>query len=165
MRMDDLQELYVHELRDLYSAENQLTKAMPKMVKKAKSPQLKAAFGEHLAQTRGHVTRLEGIFNRLGCKAERETCEAMKGLIAEGDELIGARGDPNTRDAGLIAAAQKVEHYEIAGYGTVRTWAQELGMDDVARTLQQTLDEEGEADKRLTRIAEGRVNVRAQTLA
>jgi ferritin-like metal-binding protein YciE len=164
-QFNNLNDLFINQLQDLYDAEKRLTDALPKMAQAATNPELKAAFADHLGQTEAHVTRLEHIFNQIRCEPKRETCEAMKGLIEEGEEMVKAKGDADTRDAGLIAAAQKVEHYEIAGYGTVRTFAQELGMQDIARTLQQTLDEEGETDKRLTRIAESRVNVKAQAYA
>ena len=159
---NNLNDLFINQLEDLYDAEKRLTDALPKMSQAAASPDLKRAFDEHLSQTQTHVARLEQVFNRLGCPPKRETCEAMKGLISEGEGIVNAKGDSDTRDAGLIAAAQKVEHYEIAGYGTVRTFAQELGMSDVAQLLQQTLQEEGDTDKRLTRIAESRVNIQAQ---
>jgi ferritin-like metal-binding protein YciE len=158
---NNLNDLFVQQLEDLYDAEKRLTEALPKMAEAACAPDLKSAFTEHLAQTRNHVARLEQVFNRIGQKPKRETCAAMKGLITEGEEMINARGDDSVRDAGLIAAAQRVEHYEMAGYGTVRNFAQRLGLQDVAKTLQQTLDEEGEADKKLTRIAESSVNSQA----
>lgn len=159
---NNLNDLFINQLEDLYDAEKRLTEALPKMSQAAASPDLKRAFDEHLSQTQTHVARLEQVFKRIGCPPKRETCEAMKGLISEGEGIVSAKGDPDTRDAGLIAAAQKVEHYEIAGYGTVRTFAQQLGMNDAAQLLQQTLEEEGETDKRLTRLAESRVNVQAQ---
>ena len=158
---NNLNDLFVHELKDLYDAEQRLTEALPQMAEAAHNPQLKNAFLNHLEQTKVHVDRLEQIFNRVGCDAERETCPAMKGLVQEGSHIISAKGDDATIDAGLIAAAQKVEHYEIASYGTVRNFAQQLGLDDVANTLQMTLDEEGEADKLLTQIAESSTNRQA----
>jgi ferritin-like metal-binding protein YciE len=161
MTLNSLNDLLVVQLQDLYDAEQRLTTALPKMANAATNKQLKSAFQDHLRETEQHVSRLEKVFGIMGLTAQRETCEAMKGLIAEGDEAINAGGDPNVRDAALIAAAQRVEHYEIAGYGTVRTLAQQLGQDEVARILQQTLDEEGAADKKLTQIAESRVNVGA----
>ena len=160
-----MQELFLEELADIYNAEQQLTKALPKMAKAASSPELKAGFAQHLTETENQLARLEGVCAAVGCKTGGKTCEAMKGLIEEGEGMIKASGDPDTRDAALIAAAQKVEHYEIASYGTVRTYAQELRMNDVAQILQQTLEEEGETDKRLTRIAESRINLRAQAHA
>jgi ferritin-like metal-binding protein YciE len=159
--LNNLHDLLIHQLEDLYDAENRLIDALPKMADAASAAPLKSAFLSHLAQTKRHAQRLETIFNRIGCEAKRETCEAMKGLVREGDDMIEADGDAAVRDAGLIAAAQRVEHYEIAGYGSVRTFAQQLGLSDVAQTLQQTLDEEGETDKLLTNLAESQVNVSA----
>jgi ferritin-like metal-binding protein YciE len=163
MKLKSLQALYIEELRDLYSAENQITKALPKMAAAATSPELKAAFEEHLEQTKGHVQRLETIFKALGKPPTGKTCAAMKGLVEEGSELIGEKdsADPSVLDAGLIAAAQRVEHYEMAGYGTVRTFAQTLGETEAAKLLQQTLDEEGETDKKLTALAESVINSQA----
>jgi len=155
---NNLNDLLMHELCDLYDAENRMTEALPKMAEAATSPELKNAFQSHLRETQQHVTRLEEVFEKLGTKAKRETCPAMKGLIAEGEQMIASTGDDKVRDAALISAAQRVEHYEMAGYGTVRTFAQQLGFSDIASILQRTLDEEGEADKKLTRIAEGSVN-------
>ena len=160
--INNLNDLFVHELEDLYDAEKRLTDALPKMAEAASNSDLKQAFQMHQAQTEQHVRRLEGIFQILGKTPERETCAAMKGLISEGSDAISAKGDPDVRDAALIAAAQRVEHYEIAGYGTLRTFANQLGLHDVANTLQQTLDEEGETDKKLTRIAESHINRQAQ---
>jgi ferritin-like metal-binding protein YciE len=147
-------ELLIDELRDLYDAETQLTKALPKMVKAASTEELRAAFEEHLEQTQEHVTRLERAFEMLDVPAKRKTCKAMAGLIAEGEERISDNAPPAIKDAGLIGAAQKVEHYEIASYGTARTFARVLELDEVADILQETLDEEGETDKRLTKLAE-----------
>ncbi len=161
-QLDNLKDLLVEQLEDLYDAENQLTKALPKMSQAASSPDLKNAFNTHLTETQGHVKRLEQVFQTLGEKKQAKTCKAMQGLIAEGDEVIKEKGAPEVKDAALIAAAQRVEHYEMAGYGSVRTFAQTLGLTDVANTLQQTLNEEGNADKKLTQIAEGRVNERAR---
>lgn len=158
---NNLQDLFVQQLEDLYDAEKRLTDALPKMAEAASSSQLKQAFTDHLAETRQHVARLEQVFQKMGMEPKRETCPAMKGLIKEGEEMISARGDDKVRDAGLIAAGQRVEHYEMAGYGTVRTFAQQLGMQDVASILQQTLDEEGQADKKLTSIAESSTNPQA----
>ena len=161
MKLDSLQKLYVEELRDLYSAENQLVKALPKMAKGASSPELKQAFEDHLEQTREHVERLEEIFEKLDERPTGKTCKGMKGLIEEGSEMLEEDGDESVIDAGLIGAAQRVEHYEIAAYGTVRTFANMLGEDEAAALLQETLDEEGEADKLLTELAESVVNVEA----
>ncbi len=157
----NLKDLFVQQLEDLYDAEKRLTGALPKMADAATSPQLVEALRQHETQTEIHVQRLENIFDRLGMRPQRETSEAMKGLIDEGQGMINAKGDDAVRDAALIAAAQRVEHYEIAGYGTVRTYAQQLGFQDVAQTLQQTLNEEGETDKRLTQLAESSINVQA----
>jgi ferritin-like metal-binding protein YciE len=162
MSLDSLHDLYVNELKDLYSAENQLLKALPRMAKGATAPELQAAFTEHLAVTRGQVERLEKIFESLGVSPKGKKCKAMEGLIAEGKEIIDEDGEPPVIDAALIAAAQKVEHYEIAGYGCVRTFADHLGYGDAAALLQQTLDEEGAADEKLTRLAETVINVKAE---
>ncbi len=156
-----LEDLLVEQLQDLYDAETRLVDALPKMHDAAESAELKAAFQEHLTETKGQVNRLEKAFDMLGKESSRETCQAMKGLIKEGDEVINASGDPSIKDAALIAAAQRVEHYEIAGYGSARNFALRCGRDDVAELLQQTLDEEGGADKKLTQIAESSVNTRA----
>src|SRR5262249_44590673 len=152
------EDLFVNELRDLYNAENQLVKALPKMAKSASSPELRQGFEEHLEQTRHHVERLEQVFEQLGTKARGKKCQAMEGLIDEGKDLMDEDAEPPVMDAGLIAAAQKVEHYEIAGYGTVRTWAEHLGHHEAAELLQQTLDEEKQTDQKLTRLAEQMVN-------
>jgi ferritin-like metal-binding protein YciE len=149
-----LHELLIEELQDLYSAETQITKALPKMSKAASSEELKAAFDEHLEVTQTQIARLERCMELLGGKAKGKTCKAMEGLIAEASEKLELDADPAVIDAALIGAAQKVEHYEIAGYGTVRTFAEVLGEDEVAELLQQTLDEESETDERLTDIAE-----------
>ncbi len=149
-----LNDLFVEQLQDLYDAENRLTEALPKMRDAASSASLKDAFESHLAETEQHVRRLEQVFKQIGLEPERETCPAMKGLIKEGQEMIDAEGDPIVKDSALIAAAQRVEHYEMAGYGSVRSFAQRLGLGEVANTLQMTLDEEGAADKKLTMIAE-----------
>ena len=158
---NNLRDLFVEQLQDMYDAENRLVDALPKMADAASSSQLSQAFREHEQQTREHVRRLEQVFQRIGIEAERETCKAMKGLISEGEDMISAKGDGATRDAALIGAAQKVEHYEIASYGTLRSFAQTLGMSDVASILQQTLDEEGMTDKKLTQIAESNLNPQA----
>ena len=155
---NNLNDLLIHELGDLYDAENRLTEALPKMAEAARSSELKIAFQDHLRETEQHVHRLEQVFSRMGCEPKRETCPAMKGLIAEGEQMISSTGDDKVRDAGLIGAAQRVEHYEMAAYGTARSFAQQLGMSEVAQILQQTLDEEGAADKKLTKIAESSVN-------
>ena len=161
MKLDNLKKLYVEELRDLYNAENQLVKALPKMAKAASSDELKQAFEDHLEQTEGHVERLEEIFKGLDESPKGKTCKAMKGLVEEGSEILEEEGEDSVLDAGIIAAAQKVEHYEIASYGTVRTFAQLLGEDEAAELLQETLDEEGEADKLLNQLAQEIVNPEA----
>jgi ferritin-like metal-binding protein YciE len=161
MKLDSLKKLYLEELRDLYSAENQILKALPKMAKAATTPELKAAFNEHLEQTKGHAQRLETIFEKLGESPKGKTCKAMEGLVEEGEELLSEKAEPHILDAGLIAAAQRVEHYEMAGYGTVRTYAKLLNETDAARLLQQTLEEEEATDKKLTQLAETVVNPEA----
>lgn len=158
MKMTSLQDLLVDELKDLYSAETMLLKALPKMARAATSPELRAAFEEHMEQTQGQKERLEQIFEGLGLKAKSKTCEGMKGIIEEGDEMMKKEAEDATMDAALIAAAQKAEHYEIASYGTCRTWAQTLGLDEAVSLLQQTLDEEEETDKRLTQLAVSGLN-------
>ncbi len=162
MAISSLQDLYMEQLKDLYNAENQLVKALPKMAKAATSDDLRRAFEEHLEQTRNHVTRLEQIFEMHGMKARGKKCVGMEGIIGEGKELLEEDAEPEVLDAGLIEAAQKVEHYEMAGYGTVRTWAQQLGDSQAANLLQQTLDEEGNANKKLTQLAESGINVKAE---
>jgi ferritin-like metal-binding protein YciE len=161
MKLETLRDLYVEQLEDLYDAEQQLTKALPKMAKTAYSPKLKSAFENHLRQTEGHVQRLEQVFGFLNKKAKAKTCKAMKGLVEEGNDMVKENGDADVKDAGLIAAAQRVEHYEIAAYGTVRTYAQILGQREAVQLLQQTLDEEGNADKLLTQIAMSSINLEA----
>ncbi|HWA26520.1 MAG TPA: ferritin-like domain-containing protein [Lacunisphaera sp.] len=152
-KLNSLRDLYIEQLKDLHSAELQLTKALPDMAKAASDPALKAAFEEHLEQTKIHVERLEGICRQLNVSPKGHRCKAMKGLIAEGEQLAADAAEPAVRDAGLIAAAQRVEHYEIAGYGCVRAYAAVLGDVNTIEVLQQTLDEEGDADDRLTEIA------------
>jgi ferritin-like metal-binding protein YciE len=161
MSLDSLHDLYVDELKDLYNAENQLLKALPKMAKAAAAPELKAAFTEHLEVTRKQVERLDQIFEGLGVNPKGKKCKAMEGLIEEGKEVMEEDGEDEVIDAALIAAAQRVEHYEMAGYGCVRTFANLLGYEDAAALLQETLDEEGEADKKLTELAETVINVEA----
>jgi ferritin-like metal-binding protein YciE len=165
MKMASLHDLYVGELRDLYSAENQIIKALPKMAKAATAQDLRQAFEEHLRQTEGQVQRLEQIFGALDLSPKGKKCKAVEGLLEEGKDLMQEKAEPAVRDAALIAAAQKVEHYEIAGYGCVRTYAQLLGFDDAANLLQQTLDEEGATDKKLTELAESVINVEAAAAA
>jgi ferritin-like metal-binding protein YciE len=162
MKLDSLRTLWIEEMRDLYNAETQLVKALPKMAKKATNPELREAFENHLEETKNHVQRLEEIFGRLGKKPSGKTCKAMKGLIEEGAEVLQEDGPDSVIDAGIIASAQRVEHYEIAGYGVVRTFAAILGEDEAEDLLQETLDEEGAADETLTEIAEGIVNEEAE---
>jgi len=156
-----LEELLVDELKDLYSAENQIIKALPKMAKAAKATELKRAFERHLEETKRHVERLNQIGENLEIKLTGKKCKGMEGLIEEGKEVMEEDLDEDAIDAGLIGAAQKVEHYEIAGYGTARTHAQLLGFNKIAKLLQQTLDEEGATDKKLTALAESVINVEA----
>jgi ferritin-like metal-binding protein YciE len=162
MEMESLKELYVEELKDLWSAETQITKALPKMMKAATNPKLKKAFNTHLKQTERHVKRLERIFKELDESPRGKKCVGMEGLIKEGQELIKEKPDADVLDAGLIAAAQHVEHYEIAGYGCVRTWARQMGEDRQAELLQETLDEEQQTDRLLTELAESEINVEAE---
>ena len=159
--LNSLEDLFWDQMKDIYDAEKRITEALPKMADAASDPSLKTAFREHLEQTRHHVERLEQIFRGGGRDADRETCEGIKGLLKEGEEILHAKGDELTRDAGIISAAQRVEHYEMAVYGSIRTFAHSLGRQDFAELLQRTLDEEGETDKRLTRIAEARINAQA----
>lgn len=159
--MQTLEDLLHEQLQDLYDAEGQIIKALPKMAEAASSTALRNAFESHLKQTYVHRERLEKIFTDLGQKPQAKTCKAMQGLIKEGEEMVKENADPTVKDAGLIAAAQRVEHYEMAGYGCVRTWANLLDMKSVADVLQKTLDEEGETDKKLTSLAERVVNVKA----
>jgi ferritin-like metal-binding protein YciE len=161
-KMATLEDLYEDLLKDLYSAEKQLVKALPKMAKNAESPDLQKAFQEHLGQTEQHVERIERIFSNLEGSPRGKKCVGMEGLIAEGDELLKEDVDPDVLDAGLIAAAQKVEHYEIAGYGTARAWAEKIGDNNAVRLLQQTLDEESMANEKLTQLAESHINMEAQ---
>jgi ferritin-like metal-binding protein YciE len=160
-KFDNFEELFCHQIEDLYDAEKRLLEALPKMADASSSPQLKDAFRQHLKETQGQVNRLEQIFEKIGKTPQRETCEAMKGLIKEGQEMIDAKGDPEVKDAALVAAAQRVEHYEISGYGTARNFAQRLGHQDVAQLLQETLEEEKSADSILTNLAERSVNPKA----
>jgi len=160
MEHQALKELYIDELKDIYNAENQLVKALPKMAKTANSEELRTGFEEHLEQTRGHVQRLEQIFKELGEKPSGKKCKGMEGLLAEGQEIMGEDFEDDVMDAALISAAQRVEHYEIAAYGTVRTYAELLGEDSAAQLLEQTLEEEKETDQKLTDMA-GEINVKA----
>ena len=156
-----MEDLFIEEIRDLMDAEKQIVKALPKMVDAASTPELSDAFNEHLEVTRGHVDRLERIFNVIGVKSGGVKCDGMSGLLKEGEEMIKLTDAGPVRDAGLIAAAQRVEHYEMAGYGSARTFARLLGRDDEARLLEDTLEEEKDADAKLTELAESMVNQRA----
>ncbi len=161
MKLESLQELFVHELQDLYSAEQQILEALPRMAQAASAQELRHAFEAHHRQTEEHVARLEQIFEGLEQDPAGKHCKGMEGLIKEGQELMKEDAAPEVLDAGLIAAAQKVEHYEIAGYGTARTYARILGNEEAARILQQTLDEEGATDEKLSALAESQINVEA----
>jgi ferritin-like metal-binding protein YciE len=162
MKLNSLRDLYVEQLQDLYSAETQIVEALPLMAKAASNAQLKSGFEEHLAQTKQHVQRLETIFQQLGASPKGQKCKGMEGLLKEGQEMMKTKGEPAAIDAGLIAAAQRVEHYEIAGYGCVRTYAQELGDKQAMSLLQQTLDEEGATDHKLTKLATQVINLEAE---
>jgi ferritin-like metal-binding protein YciE len=161
MKVASLHDLYIDELKDLYSAEGQILKALPKMAKAASSEELRSAFEEHLEQTKVHAQRLEQILAKLDESPKGKKCKAMEGLVNEGKDLLEEDIDPDVMDAGLIAAAQRVEHYEMAGYGCVRTYAQLLGEEEASVLLQETLDEEGATDKKLSRLAES-INVEAE---
>jgi ferritin-like metal-binding protein YciE len=161
VKVDSLDTLFLHELGDLYNAEQQITKALPKMVAEASSPDLQKALEEHLEVTRVQIERLEQVFEALGTKAPRLKCKGMEGLIKEGADLLDHSEDPSVLDAGIVGAAQKVEHYEIAGYGTAIAYAQTLGHNGIINLLEQTLEEEKAADKTLTRLAEQSLNSRA----
>jgi ferritin-like metal-binding protein YciE len=162
MQLDTLKDLYVEEIKDLYSAEKQLIRALPKMAKAATDRQLQQAFRTHLQQTAEHAARLEQICKDLGVSPRGKKCVGMEGLIEEGSELIKENPDPGVLDAGLISKAQHVEHYEMAGYGAVRTYARQLGFESHAGLLQKTLDEEGQTNQLLTELAESRINVEAE---
>jgi ferritin-like metal-binding protein YciE len=163
MKLDTVENLFLHELKDLLSAEKQLVKALPKMAKGASTEALRAAFEEHLEQTKGQVERLEQVFALVDKAARAEHCKGMEGLIQEGADLLEEEGDDAVKDAALIAAAQKVEHYEIAGYGSARTLAEMLGLEKAVDLLQQTLDEEKETDEKLTELAMSEVNPQAHS--
>lgn len=163
MKVDTLDQLLQEELRDIYDAEKQLVKALPKMAKAVSSEELREAINEHLQVTKGQVERLEQVFEKLGTKAKGKTCAGMKGLIEEGEEAVGQSGSAELKDAAIIGAAQRVEHYEIAAYGTARTFAERLGNEEVAELLQETLTEEEEADERLTEISESLLDAVGQS--
>jgi ferritin-like metal-binding protein YciE len=158
MGLDNMKDLYLDQIGDLYSAETQIIDALPKMIEKASHQQLRDGFSKHLTQTREHARRLEAIGKRLGEKIDNKKCKGMEGLLKEGQEALAEAGDPSVVDAALIAAAQRVEHYEIAAYGCARTYATALGRTEDASDLQRTLDEEAETDKKLTQVAETIVN-------
>jgi ferritin-like metal-binding protein YciE len=162
MEMETLKDLYVEQLKDLYSAENQIIKALPKMIKASSNDELKQAFSRHLKETEVHLQRVEEVCDQLGVSPKGKKCIGMEGLLKEGSELIKEKPEPDVLDAGLIAAAQHVEHYEMAGYGCVRTYARQLGYEAQADLLQASLDEEGNTDKLLTQIAETSVNIEAE---
>ena len=162
MKPQTLRDLLGDELKDLFSAENQLVKALPKMAKAATNEELRSGFQEHLEQTRGQVERLERACELLGINPKGKKCKAMEGLVEEGQELISEGGTPAVLDAGLIAAAQKVEHYEMAGYGSARAWAEQLGLEEVAQLLRETFEEEKATDEKLTTLAEETVNSEAE---
>ena len=161
MKLNTLNDLYIYELKDLYSAEKQILQALPQMAKAASSGELKAAFEAHLTETKEHVNRLEQVLELAGAGTRGPKCKGMEGLIEEGKTMIAEEADAEVRDAGLISAAQRVEHYEMAGYGCVRTYAQLLGLKEATEILQTTLDEEGATDKKLSQLAESVINVRA----
>jgi ferritin-like metal-binding protein YciE len=165
--INSLEDLFVEQLRDLYDAEQQILRALPKMVREASSEELKQGFRDHIEQTRTQVDRLEEIFRDLGQSPEGPPCKGMEGLLQEGEKAFEIKGKPNVRDAALVVAAQKVEHYEVAGYGSVKSFAEQLGYDNAVDLLDETLDEEAETDSRLTKLAEGTfletgINVKAQ---
>lgn len=163
MKVSSLKELFVEELKDVYDAENQIVKALPKLAKATSTPELRKAFEDHLEQTKGHVRRLEQIFEGLGEQAKAKKCDGLRGILSEGEDVISDGQEGPVRDAGLIAGAQRVEHYEIAAYGTVKNWAQQMNRTEDVRLLQQTLDEEKGADVRLTGLAEGGINAGAES--
>jgi len=161
-KIESLESLLLHEVKDLYHAEKQLVKALPNVAEKASNPMLKSALEEHLQQTEGHVNRLEQIFQMLGQPVKGVKCKGMEGILDEGEEVLKIKDSPETRDAGIIMAAQKVEHYEIASYGSAATWAGMLGRQDIKNLLGQTLDEEEKADQKLTELAKSGINQQAR---
>jgi ferritin-like metal-binding protein YciE len=163
MKINSLHDLYITELKDLYDAESRITKALPKMAEAASSQELRNAFEQHLEQTRQHTQRLEEIFQKLDESPKGQKCKGIEGIIDEGEDLMDEDAPPAVCDAALIAAAQRVEHYEISAYGTVRTYARRLGYEDHARLLNETLQEEGETDKKLTSLAESSINEQARS--
>jgi ferritin-like metal-binding protein YciE len=165
MKYESLKDLYLNEVRDIYDAESVIVKALPKMADAASSPELRNAFLHHLEQTKGHVARLEQIFEGMGEKPKPKKCEGVRGIIDEGEDLMSEKAEPSVMDAGLIAGAQRVEHYEIAVYGSLRTWAQRIGNSRDVSLLEQTLHDEKDADQKLTQIAEQAVNRQAAASA
>ena len=161
LKVNSLKELYIEELKDTYDAEKQIVKALPKLVKASSTPELQKAFEEHLEQTKGHVQRLEQIFKRLDEEPKAKKCDGMRGILEEGEAVVNEGREGRIRDAGLIAGAQKVEHYEMAVYGSLKTWAGQLDDERAAQLLEETLNEEKEADQKLTQIAESNVNAEA----
>jgi ferritin-like metal-binding protein YciE len=161
MQLETLQDLYIHELKDLYSAEKQLIRALPKMAKAARNERLAAGFQEHLEQTKEHAARIEKILKNHKKSTRGSRCKGMEGIIAEGAEMVEEEADSEVKDAGLISAAQRVEHYEIAGYGTARTYAEILGDSEGAQLLQTTLGEEASTDEKLTKLAKSSINIQA----
>jgi ferritin-like metal-binding protein YciE len=163
MKIETMEDLFLEQVEDLYDAEHRLVKALPKMAEASTSLSLRQAFESHLMETEGHVLRLENVFRLLGQDPKSQTCDAMKGLISEGEDLIGSIDESSLRDAGLIAAANRVEHYEIAAYGSARTFAEILGLPEAVALLNQTLQEEKKADQKLTHLAESMINDQALT--
>lgn len=164
MKYETLKDLFLDELRDIYDAENEIVKALPKMASAASSPELQNAFTHHLDQTKRHVTRVERIFEAMGEKPKAKKCDGVRGIIEEGEDLMGQKGNASVLDAGLIAGAQRVEHYEMAVYGSLRSWATRIGNTQAAPLLDETLSEEKEADQTLTRIADQSVNRQAASM-
>ena len=158
MKIENMEDLFLAEIEDLYDCEKRLTKALPKMAKASTSPELKKAFEAHLQETQGHLERLERVFSEMGKKPKAVPCEAIKGLIEEGEEMISNTDESPLRDAGVIAAGNRVEHYEIAAYGSARSFAKTLGLNSAVSLLEQTLEEEKKADKKLTELAETKIN-------
>jgi ferritin-like metal-binding protein YciE len=163
-KVNSLDSLLLMEIKDIYSAEKQLTKALPKVAKKASSAELKSAIEEHLEETEEHVSRLEEAFKMLGEPVKSKTCVAMKGILEEADEVLSQKAAPELLDAAIIGAAQKVEHYEIASYGTIISWAKQMGRDDIGNLLGETLDEEEKTDEKLTQLAKTKINARAREM-
>ncbi|MET4635006.1 ferritin-like domain-containing protein [Kaistia defluvii] len=159
--IETLDDLFVHQLQDIYYAEKQILKALPKMIEKATAPELKSGLTAHLAETQGHIERVEQVFEMHGATAKAVDCPAIDGILKEADEVVGDVADKQVLDAAIIASGQAVEHYEMTRYGTLIAWARQLGRDDCAAVLQENLDEEKAADKKLTKLAEGAINAHA----